>query len=54
MTKDPKELNNLAVNPDHASVLESLRLKTLTEFRKKDGGFVDFLPAVALEPAASL
>ncbi len=41
---DPLELNNLAVRSDHTAQLMDLREKAVTEFRQKDGGFVDFLP----------
>ncbi len=44
MEKDPDELNNLAVNPEYHTKLTALRRKTVEEFRKKDGDFVDHLP----------
>jgi arylsulfatase A-like enzyme len=42
--KDPKELNNLAINPEYKSKLKELRSKTADEFRKQGGDFVDLLP----------
>jgi arylsulfatase A-like enzyme len=44
LDKDPEELNNLAVNPEFAPLLERLRSKAVDEFHKKDGDFVDYLP----------
>ena len=44
METDPDELSNLAVSPEHQGLLTKLRTKTVEEFRKKDGEFVDHLP----------
>ncbi len=44
MEKDPDELTNLAVNPEHNKTLTELRRKAVEEFQKKDGDFVAFLP----------
>ena len=44
LNKDPKELNNLAVNPEYAPFLKQLRAKAVKAFREKDGAFVDYLP----------
>lgn len=44
LEKDPKELNNLAVNPEYKTLLKKLRAKTIEEFHKQDGDFVDLLP----------
>jgi len=45
LQSDPEELNNLAVDAQFASQLKLLREKAVVEVRKKDGQFVDFLPA---------
>ena len=44
LDKDGKELNNLAVDPEYASLLKKLRKKAAVEIRKKDGEFIDYLP----------
>ena len=44
LEKDPDELNNLAVDSKHHTLLKRLREKAVEEFRKKDGSFVDYLP----------
>ena len=44
LNKDPKELNNLAVNPEYTSLLKKLREKASVEIRIKDGAFIDYLP----------
>ena len=44
LEKDPDELNNLAVDSQHHTLLKRLREKAVEEFRKKDGSFVDYLP----------
>lgn len=44
LKQDPDELNNLAVNAGYYEKLTELRRKTVEEFRKKDGDFVDHLP----------
>jgi len=45
LNEDPEELNNLAVNPQHYELLKKLRFKTVEEMQKKDGEFVQYLPA---------
>jgi len=45
LDKDPDELTNLAVNPEYASLLVKLRDQAVVEIKKKDGEFVDYLPA---------
>ena len=45
LEQDPDELNNLAVYSEHHKLLKKLRKKAIKEFRKKDGSFVDYLPA---------
>ena len=44
LEKDPDELNNLAVDSKHHTLLKRLREKAVKEFRKKGGSFVDYLP----------
>lgn len=44
LDKDPRELINLAVNPEYGPLLKQLRSKAKTEIRKKDGAFIDYLP----------
>lgn len=44
LDKDPDELNNLAMDSRHKKKLSELRIKAVSEFKKKDGGFVDYLP----------
>ena len=45
LNEDPEELNNLAVNPQHHDLLKKLRIRTVEEMQKKDGDFVQYLPA---------
>jgi arylsulfatase A-like enzyme len=45
LDKDGKELNNLAVNPGYTYLLKKLREKATVEIRKKNGEFIDYLPA---------
>ena len=45
MERDPDELDNLAVNAEYRKTLTKLRRKAVEEFRRKDGGFGDHLPA---------
>jgi len=45
LNEDPDELNNLAVNPQHHDLLKKLRIRTVEEMQKKDGDFVQYLPA---------
>ncbi len=45
LSVDPEEQNNLAVNPAFLAQLKALREKTLVEYRKKGGDFVQHLPA---------
>ena len=45
LEKDPEELNNLAINPEYISKLKNIRAKTIEEFRRKDGDFIDLLPS---------
>jgi len=44
LESDPEELDNLATHPDCQEKLAELREQTVAEFRKKGGGFIDFLP----------
>ncbi len=48
LTKDPDELNNLAVDKKYHDLLVKLRKQAVEEFRKKDGAFVDHLPKLRL------
>ena len=45
---DPEELTNLAVKPEHRSLVENLRGKATAEFRRTDARFVDSMPPTAL------
>ena len=45
LEQDPLELSNLAIDPKSASLLRRLRGKAVDEVRKKNGEFVDWLPA---------
>ena len=45
LNKDPEELNNLAVSSQHHDLLKKLRVRTVEEMQKKDGDFVQYLPA---------
>jgi arylsulfatase A-like enzyme len=41
---DPEELTNLATHPQHRTLLETLRGKTITELKRTEAGFVDRMP----------
>ncbi len=41
---DPEELVNLAVKPEHAELLATLRAKTIAELRRTGAPFVDVMP----------
>jgi arylsulfatase A-like enzyme len=41
MNKDPKELNNLAVNPEYHILLKEMRHKTIEAFKAKGADFMD-------------
>jgi hypothetical protein len=43
---------SLATHPDCQEKLAELREQTVAEFRKKDGGFVDFLPEPKNHPVS--
>lgn len=45
LQRDPLELNNLAIDANFAARLKRLREKAAAEVRKKNGEFVDLLPA---------
>ena len=45
LNEDPEELNNLAVNSQHHELLRKLRVRMIEEMQKKDGDFVQYLPA---------
>jgi len=45
LNEDPEELNNLAVNSQHHDLLKKLRVRMVEEMQKKDGDFVQYLPA---------
>ncbi|HVJ66469.1 MAG TPA: sulfatase-like hydrolase/transferase, partial [Caulifigura sp.] len=44
LEKDPGELTNLALRPEHKELLRILRLKTIEELKRTEAGFVDKLP----------
>ena len=46
--QDPEELTNLALNPDFAQQLATLRKATIAELRRTDAGMVDNLPSVRI------
>ena len=46
LSKDPDELNNLAVKPEHQATLKRLRAATIAELKRTKAGFVDNMPAV--------
>ena len=50
LDKDPEELDNLAVRPEHRQLLESMRARMIDELRRTDAGFVDAMPAVRPPP----
>jgi arylsulfatase A-like enzyme len=43
---DPRELKNLALDPEHARMLAEFRKATLAELRRTGAGMADHLPAV--------
>jgi len=47
MEKDPDELTNLAVDPAYSELLLRMRKQTASEFRKRDGEFINYLPVPA-------
>ena len=47
MESDPDELDNLALKPEFAAVVENMRDDLIKELRRTDAGFVNQLPAVA-------
>ena len=46
LRKDPEELDNLAMKPEHRATLLRLRAATIAELRRTKAGFVDRMPAV--------
>ena len=46
LKKDPEELVNLAVNPDHRPKLTELRTATIEVLREKGAGFTEVMPPV--------
>ncbi len=44
---DPEELVNLALKPEHQTLLKTLRQKTIEELKRTDAKFVESLPATA-------
>lgn len=44
LEQDPEELNNLALLPQHQSLLTDLRAKAIAELRRTEAPFVDQLP----------
>ena len=51
LSRDPEELVNLAAQPTHQTRLKRMRQQAVDELRRTDAGFVDGLPAVAVQPA---
>ena len=45
LNEDPEELNNLAASHQHHELLKKLRIRMVEEMQKKDGDFVQYLPA---------
>jgi len=54
LRRDPDELDNLAVKPEHQATLRRLRAAAIVELRRTKAGFVDNMPAVceAIRPPA--
>lgn len=52
LESDPEELVNLALKPEHASLLKELRVRAIQELKRTDAGFVDSLPRTKLEPGS--
>ncbi|MBK9166532.1 MAG: sulfatase-like hydrolase/transferase [Bryobacterales bacterium] len=46
LQKDPEELDNLAVKPEHQATLRRMRATTIAELRRTKAGFVDRMPPV--------
>jgi arylsulfatase A-like enzyme len=46
LEKDPDELDNLAVKPEHKATLKKYRAAAVAELKKKGAKFVDTMPAV--------
>jgi arylsulfatase A-like enzyme len=44
LERDPLELTNLALQPEHRSLLERMRSLTIAELRRTRAGFVDRMP----------
>jgi arylsulfatase A-like enzyme len=44
LDRDPDELTNLALQPDHRALLERMRQLTIAELRRTGAGFVDRMP----------
>ncbi|MDA7864745.1 sulfatase-like hydrolase/transferase [bacterium] len=51
ISSDPAELINLAAESKHQDRLRQMRRQAVDELRRTDAGFVDYLPAVAIQPA---
>jgi arylsulfatase A-like enzyme len=46
LTKDPEELDNLAIKPEYQETLRKFRAAAIAELREDRAGFVDNMPAV--------
>jgi arylsulfatase A-like enzyme len=46
MQKDPEELDNLAVKPEHQATLKRMREAAIGELKRNKAGFVNSMPAV--------
>jgi arylsulfatase A-like enzyme len=44
LDRDPEELTNLALQPEHRPLLERLRQLTIAELRRTEAGFVARMP----------
>ncbi|MCW5976904.1 MAG: sulfatase-like hydrolase/transferase [Bryobacteraceae bacterium] len=53
MDKDPEELDNLAIKPEHQETLNRLRAAAISELRRTHAGFVDRMPPVRKAVSAS-
>ena len=51
ISSDPAELINLAAESKHQDRLRQMRRQAVDELRRTDAGFVEHLPAVAIQPA---
>jgi arylsulfatase A-like enzyme len=50
LERDPDELTNLALQPEHRETLSRMRAAMIAELRRTEAGFVDKLPRVKTAP----